>query len=466
MGLFDFLKKKVKIEVTSYDPLENKEALKSVHVIGKGTIPEQEKKYYQPDEYYKNYSYGNPTGKEVIPFEAQKETLYPSSNGLYPAEILLLHYCTFGTYPHPRNGFPGFWWYKYGIRDVIGVLGSLEVRGFIRMSTPEESVPSLTITQLKDILSSLNLPLTGKKAVLVDCVLQNAPHELLVQKIIERQYTLTKLGEQELKDNEYVIYLHKAGNPPLSVFELNRKLGENPLYNWRQIIETTSQEAAEVQNLNTPKNGLLLIEAERENSNSTFAIEMRKTQNDLSAQDQQLEAIKEAESRYKENKDIDALLAFWRKIWSTKKGLLFRGSHWLFRFPELLVKEKCYDEAWAFLNRISIEKPDYLSRIRDMQYKILKSEGKHYPDAIFHLMCSILLNMETTYSPSEFYNQGSRETFIKKALPLAKKIGWNELEVEYLADLLGTFISSKQFSEDKLDRAYRSFLVEKGILRG
>lgn len=55
------------------------------------SIPNSEKKYYKPDEYYQIKSYGNTMLEEcVIPFEERKKMSVPSKNGLYVPEILLL----------------------------------------------------------------------------------------------------------------------------------------------------------------------------------------------------------------------------------------------------------------------------------------------------------------------------------------------------------------------------------------
>ena len=85
MGLFDFFKKKAKSE----SPQQAKNI---------SSIPETDKKYYQPDSYYTEKAFeGTPFEKKVITFEERKRTAIPSSRGLYPAEILLLEYCSKGT---------------------------------------------------------------------------------------------------------------------------------------------------------------------------------------------------------------------------------------------------------------------------------------------------------------------------------------------------------------------------------
>ena len=177
MGLFDKFKRK---ELFS-DPL----------------VPEDEKKYYQPDSYYTEYSHkGTQFERRVIPFEERKKISYPSKNGLYVAEILLLEYCSYGTYPHPRNGYPGFWWFTYGIRNVGFHLKSLEDRGYIEIN-PENS-----------------------------------------------KYYLTSLGEEELGENLYVPYMHKhkkkttedtTFGPEFNVWSVNRAIGNGDKRDWREI---------------------------------------------------------------------------------------------------------------------------------------------------------------------------------------------------------------------------------------
>lgn len=123
MGLFGIFKKKTK-EKNSV-PTAQEALIKQT-----ATIPESEKKYYQPDSYYAAKSHeGTPFESEVISFEQRKVTSIPSTNGLYVPEILMLHFCK--KYPNPRSGYPGYWWYKYGIRDVGSVYESLVERGFL-----------------------------------------------------------------------------------------------------------------------------------------------------------------------------------------------------------------------------------------------------------------------------------------------------------------------------------------------
>ena len=97
MGIFGLFKNKTKKKViTQIKPV-------------KETVPEEEKKFYQPDAYNKDVVVEKTTCEcKVITFEDRKKTAIPSQRGLYPAEILLLEYCSKGTYPEPKNGYPSF----------------------------------------------------------------------------------------------------------------------------------------------------------------------------------------------------------------------------------------------------------------------------------------------------------------------------------------------------------------------
>ena len=89
-------------------------------------------------------------GQEWYPLRERKRTAIPSRTGLYPlrgaiARILLLRRPT-----RSKNGYPGFWWFEYGIRDVGSALKSLEDRGYIVFATAKDSLNSFTIPQLKN----------------------------------------------------------------------------------------------------------------------------------------------------------------------------------------------------------------------------------------------------------------------------------------------------------------------------
>ena len=123
MGLFDFLKAKTSQNAEEKNAITintgfGRQISKAEYADSR-SIADDEKPYYRSDEYYTTYSYpGTEMARKVITFEERKSTSYPSKRGLYVAEILLLEYCSYGEYPKPSGGYPGLWWFEYGIRDV------------------------------------------------------------------------------------------------------------------------------------------------------------------------------------------------------------------------------------------------------------------------------------------------------------------------------------------------------------
>ena len=182
MGLFDFLKsQKIK-------PENNSSSIKigsgsdahsgEVEYADSRSIAPDERQYYRPDDYYTTYSYpGTEMARKVITFEERKKTSFPSARGLYVAEILLLEYCSYGKYPKPNGGYPGLWWFEYGIRDVGHALESLEKRGFLCWAPLDQCLSSLKVDELKQILDKTGLPTTGKKADLVKRISEEIPRE-------------------------------------------------------------------------------------------------------------------------------------------------------------------------------------------------------------------------------------------------------------------------------------------------
>lgn len=101
--------------------------------------------------------------------------------------------------------------------------------------------------------------------------------------------------------------------------------------------------------------------------------EIKRLQSDLKSQDKQLEKIKRAESYFEETGDIDYLIKFWENIWKNG-GLLFNGSKWTFRLPDLYIKIGEYDKALSILKKIknpyyTDKRDSYIERVKKMQSK-------------------------------------------------------------------------------------------------
>ena len=98
MKWFDsILKKRNKANATSY--------IKPPDALTEPPIPESEMQFYRPAEYYANVVHpGTQFEQRFLTFDDFKKISFPSSRGLYVSEILLLYYCSLGSYPNPKSG--------------------------------------------------------------------------------------------------------------------------------------------------------------------------------------------------------------------------------------------------------------------------------------------------------------------------------------------------------------------------
>ena len=185
-------------------------------------------------EQLKNNNSINPDGYMELE-EYLYATSYPSSNGLKPPEILMLYYTN--TFKTSNNKFQIFWFSEYGIKNPNEILTTLYNNGFIRISTIEESLSALKLTELKFICSKLNLPQKGKKDDLINLISHYSDKNVLDSLVTERTYALTNLGEEELSINQYVPFLHKSQNIyGVDIWWANKKIYENPNMSFRDIL--------------------------------------------------------------------------------------------------------------------------------------------------------------------------------------------------------------------------------------
>lgn len=96
-------------------------------------------------------------------------------------------------------------------------------------------------------------------------------------------------------------------------------------------------------------------------------------QETLADQEKQIALIHSAENKYEQDGDINALISFWEHIWNNG-GLKFNGNKWIFRLPDLYIKQKRYDDALKILQKIknpqySDKKNSYIDRICKLKTK-------------------------------------------------------------------------------------------------
>lgn len=160
---------------------------------------------------------------------------FVTKSGMRLSDVMLLEYCTYGSYPNPPNGYPQVWESSYGITDVNAVLSSLEERGYIRFKTAKEMLPMLTVPQLKAAAAAVGVSAKGKKADLI-FALSNVPDSELEQAIPNRKYRLTEKGDAAHKANAHVIFAVQHTGINVSPERMEELVAENPKIPFRDLI--------------------------------------------------------------------------------------------------------------------------------------------------------------------------------------------------------------------------------------
>lgn len=166
--------------------------------------------------------------------EERLKTANPSKQGLYPHEILMLNYAH--TYKVSKNEFQGFWYYDYSVTDPQSILISLCERGFLAVGTLKATIECLKVVELKEELQAVNAKTSGKKAELIERLMEVGDTHVLEQKYPDRYHVLTKKGKREIDENKYVMYLHKKKY--MSIWDMNYLLhNDNPSHlGYRDIL--------------------------------------------------------------------------------------------------------------------------------------------------------------------------------------------------------------------------------------
>lgn len=375
MGLFDRFKKSNRTESipVKRETGQLKDFSDNSIAISDRPIPEKDKKYYQSDNYYTKKAFeGTVFEKKVITFEERKKISFPSNTGLYVAEILLLSYCDKGQFPCPANGYQGFWWFEYGVRNVGAVLSSLEERGYIYLRHANDCVGQLTIPKLKTILKDHDLSISGNKADLLSRVAENISEEVLLSAGVTRKYALTEKGKSEINENAYVPFMHanpnksreNVGEVEFNVWSINRILGKGDKSDWKKVIDAEEKRVK----LLLERHNVAWMEQLK-----TFDPEKYQL---LQLQDDQLALVKSKKDEYARTGDLDSYIAFWEQLWR-QGGLIFEGSMWHFELADLYIKQKRFDDALAFLRMLREKKPSYSEKADVYIEKIVNDKCKH-----------------------------------------------------------------------------------------
>lgn len=217
MGLFSFLKKVMARKNSDVKPYEATKADRNFS--------------NSPSELKVETAITTPA---IIPVEKRIKSLQPSDQGLYPHEILLLSYAP--KYRIEEQSFPGFWWYRYGVKDVHQCLQSLLSRGFLTVGSLQSAMENETVANLKSILRQKELKVSGKKADLIKRLLETVPQEELSKVFSKHTYELTATGADAFNKEKHILYIHRHSLEDLNIWSLTEMVQNHPDLSYRDII--------------------------------------------------------------------------------------------------------------------------------------------------------------------------------------------------------------------------------------
>ena len=158
--------------------------------------------------------------------------------GLFPSELVMLAVAP--RYKVSEKNYPAFLSNTYEIANPIKMLVSLQSRGFITVGKASDVLPSLKLTELKEIAESIGVTAKGKKADIVAQLSQQG-EEVIAPYIHDRNWALTESGAAELKANPYIQYFldrhsYSISEVGIDIWSVNEALVKNPKRPYRDIL--------------------------------------------------------------------------------------------------------------------------------------------------------------------------------------------------------------------------------------
>lgn len=136
--------------------------------------------------------------------------------------------------PHPHNAVAHLGWpsYKLGIRDATAKHQELFSKGYFREARPDEILSTYRVAEIKEMLNSHGVTATGKKAVLIDALLEQVPPDELK---LPELFRLSSKGWDFIEQHEDLLQLFK--NPyNITYEEYSAAKAEAPYLKYNDVI--------------------------------------------------------------------------------------------------------------------------------------------------------------------------------------------------------------------------------------
>lgn len=243
MGIFDFFKKKpLSIKETQYKSQKEKNVYTSVNKYGIPIDPVLKKKL---------------------------------KCDLLPGEIVLLDWMKGKS---ANANFPQYFTDVYGI-DINSSIKKLVKKDLLSLQSPKDSLSSLKVTDLKEILKEHGLKSSGNKNVLIDILTTNLSEEQIEEHLPDKFYAPSINGEALLNEYSYVIWAKQndSKDGTVNVASMIMEMKKSGFKSTPQEVAWSLLQKAHAQNLKNKNYGLA------RNSQSNMARHLEKDNKNLQA---------------------------------------------------------------------------------------------------------------------------------------------------------------------------------------
>lgn len=163
---------------------------------------------------------------------------FVSVGGLYPDELAMLALAE--KYSTEETCYPDYLRSKYFIGFPSSTLNSLFSRGFLRESTPSETLSALKLSDLKKIASAHALKVSGTKEELCNRI-SSIDETEYADEVHVKYWKLTEKGFNELEANQYIKYMtanhaYCLENHGINIVTLNLAIHNLTKYNIRDVV--------------------------------------------------------------------------------------------------------------------------------------------------------------------------------------------------------------------------------------
>ena len=180
-------------------------------------------------------------------------------------------------------------------------------------------------------------------------------------------------------------------------------------------------------------------------------------QRQTAAADKEIETLQKADEKFKADGNLDARIQVYERILNKRTN--WNSFNQCMSLAEMYVKAGKHNMAWTYLNQVLIWFSDPqgpvgdLSKVRKLQFKILKSEGKN-ADAFSTLVLAYVLSAYTASGAVNF----NKEKFIKEVKTTAKAMNLTDQTLTSFTDGLEKLLKRKRISEKEAQEYCAQFL--------